>query len=210
MKFRYLVAMFIALSFSIPAFAADDAETMFANNDCKYCHAPYGKYSGPSISEIAKKYKGNNEAPALLEKKVREGGSGVWGVLNMPATPATVSDENIKAMVEWMLVPHGEELFKRNKCDACHDINKKLVGPSLKAIASKYASDKEAQGKLSLKVRTGGSGSFGSAVMPASEKSISNASIYSIVEWILTLPTTAEPKVEAKDAIKTKSNKKAK
>lgn len=210
MKFRYLVAMAIALSFSAPAFSADNAETLFTDNNCNNCHAPEKDFAGPSIKAVAKKYKDNKNAQALLEKKVREGGSGTWGVLNMPATPATVSDENIKTLVAWMLAPHGEELFKRNKCDTCHDINKKLAGPSLKAIAAKYASDKDAQGKLAFKVREGGSGSFGSMAMPATEKSVSNENINSIVEWILTLPTTAESKEEARDSKKAKTDKKAK
>lgn len=212
MKLRYLAALTVALSISAPAFAADKIVTLFKDSTCNNCHAPLRDMAGPSIKSIASKYKGDKGAQAMLEKKVREGGSGTWGAMSMPATAATVSDENVKTLVTWMLSQEGEALFKQSNCGTCHAADKKLVGPSLKNISAKYAGDKEAQNKLQLKVRNGGSGSFGSMAMPATDKSVSDESIYSIVEWILTQPTTpsAEPKEEAKESKKAKTDKKAK
>ena len=103
MKTRYLVAMAVALSVSSAAFAADDAAAMFKQSNCTTCHAPDKKMVGPSLKAIALKYAGNAEAQALLEKKVRAGGGGVWGSMPMPRTAAAVSDEKIKAIVEWIL-----------------------------------------------------------------------------------------------------------
>ena len=36
----------------------------------------------------------------------------------------------------------------KSKCAACHDVDKKKVGPSFKDIAAKYKGKKEAEGKL--------------------------------------------------------------
>lgn len=79
----------------------------------------------------------------------------------------------------------GAALFKQSNCGACHDISKKVLGPSLKDIAAKYAGDKDAHAKLETKVRKGGAGSFGSMPMPSTPKSVSDESIKTMVAWIL-------------------------
>ena len=103
MKISYLVAMAVALSVSAAAFAADDGEALFKKNKCSVCHKLEDKTVGPTLKAIAAKYADDKEAQATLEKKVRTGGVGVWGKMPMPRTPAAVSDEEIKTMVEWML-----------------------------------------------------------------------------------------------------------
>lgn len=220
MKFRYLIAMTAALSISAHTFAADNAETLFTENNCNNCHNRVKDVIGPSVKAVAIKYKGNDNAQAMLEKKVRDGGKGTWGNMSMPATPPSVSDEDIKAMVAWMLAQEGELLFKQANCSTCHALDKKTMGPSLKVISTKYASDKDALPKLLAKVRAGGSGTFGSMSMPATNESISDINIYTMLSWILTQPTlssdefkaeTREDKKEAVQAVKEKrSGKKAK
>lgn len=103
MNTRYLVALLAALSASAPVFAADDGEALFNKDKCSMCHKPDSKAVGPSLKELSAKYAGNKDAQAALEKKVRSGGSGVWGKVNMPPTPASVSDADIHAIVGWML-----------------------------------------------------------------------------------------------------------
>ena len=41
----------------------------------------------------------------------------------------------------------GADVVK-GKCVACHDVDKKKVGPSFKDVAAKYKGNKEAEGKL--------------------------------------------------------------
>ncbi len=103
MKTRYLVAMIVTLSASATAFAAGDGEALFNKNKCSTCHKLDKKTIGPTLKEISAKYAGDKDAPARLEKKVRTGGSDVWGTVPMPRTPVAVSDEEIKIMVAWML-----------------------------------------------------------------------------------------------------------
>lgn len=87
-----------------------DAYTRFAvarqfinQNDCNNCHHEDTKSVGPMFTEIADKYK-NKQAWALdsLSKKIRSGGSGVWGTVNMPAHPA-VSLNDAHTMVNYIL-----------------------------------------------------------------------------------------------------------
>ncbi|OGS93624.1 MAG: cytochrome C [Gallionellales bacterium GWA2_59_43] len=80
---------------------------------------------------------------------------------------------------------NGEAVFKKSSCVSCHQLDKKSVGPSLKDVSAKYAGDKGAQAKLETKVRSGGSGSFGTMPMPATPKTVADADIKTMVAWIL-------------------------
>ena len=103
MKIRHLIALTAALSVSATCFAADDGEALFKKSGCMGCHAVAKKTVGPSLNDIAAKYKGDKEAQTSLEKKVRSGGSGSFGVVAMPPASKSVSDESIKTIVAWML-----------------------------------------------------------------------------------------------------------
>ena len=59
------------------------------------------KVVGPSFKEVAAKYRGKDVEAALLEK-VKNGGSGVWGQIPMPAN-AQVPEQDLQAMVKWIL-----------------------------------------------------------------------------------------------------------
>ncbi|MCC8401893.1 c-type cytochrome [Paraburkholderia sp. MMS20-SJTN17] len=71
-------------------------------NACMGCHAVDRKLVGPSFQQIAAKYKGDAQAPARLARKVKDGGSGVWGVIPMPAHQS-MSDADIRTVVDWVL-----------------------------------------------------------------------------------------------------------
>ncbi|GAB7526937.1 c-type cytochrome [Paraburkholderia sp. 2C] len=71
-------------------------------NACLGCHAIDRKLVGPSFQQVASRYKGNAQAHTLLEHKVKDGGSGVWGAIPMPAHPA-MSDADIRTVVDWVL-----------------------------------------------------------------------------------------------------------
>lgn len=94
----------VAGSFATEACAADAPRgLMVANaNACMGCHAVDRKLVGPSFQQIAAKYKGDAQAPVKLTRKVKEGGSGVWGMIPMPAHQS-MSDADIRAVVDWVL-----------------------------------------------------------------------------------------------------------
>jgi cytochrome c len=77
-------------------------QTIASSNACMGCHAVDRKLVGPSFQQIAAKYKGDVQAPAKLALKVKNGGSGVWGAIPMPAHPA-MSDADIRTVVDWVL-----------------------------------------------------------------------------------------------------------
>ena len=81
---------------------AQDAEALYKKNGCTVCHAVDTRIVGPSLKEISAKYKGDKGAEAKLAEKVKKGGVGVWGQVPMPPN-AAVKDEDIKAIVHWIL-----------------------------------------------------------------------------------------------------------
>ena len=83
-----------------PAVSAD-ASALAAKNNCQACHAVDKKIVGPSYKEVATKYAGDTGARVKLEKKVKDGGSGVWGPIPMP--PNNVPDADLKALVASIL-----------------------------------------------------------------------------------------------------------
>ena len=103
MKVCYVIAMTFALSVSTTAIAANKAETLFIDGNCNNCHTHSIETVGPTLVQIADKYRGDKEAQGKLEKKVRTGGSGSWGVMPMPGTRQSISDEDIKILVAWIL-----------------------------------------------------------------------------------------------------------
>ena len=70
--------------------------------NCTACHAAAAKMVGPSWAEIAKKYKGDAKAPAMLAQKVKAGGAGNWGAVPMPPHP-NIKDNELSAVVQWVL-----------------------------------------------------------------------------------------------------------
>ena len=76
-------------------------------------------------------------------------------------------------------------LATSKNCLACHAVDKKLVGPSFKDIATKYAGQADALDKLSIKVIKGGSGAWGPVSMPANAQ-VTPADASKLVAWILT------------------------
>ena len=101
-----LGAALVAASFGVCAaeqpVSSANAMAIARSNACMGCHAIDRKLVGPSFQQIAEKYKGDAQASAKLEKKVRNGGAGVWGPIPMPSHPR-MNDADIKTVVAWIL-----------------------------------------------------------------------------------------------------------
>ena len=102
MSIRYLVLLAAGLVFAGNALA-ESGEELAKKSNCLTCHSVDQKVLGPSFKEVAAKYKNDKGAQAALEKKVRSGGGGAWGKMPMPPTAKTVSDDDIKGIVHWVL-----------------------------------------------------------------------------------------------------------
>lgn len=80
----------------------------------------------------------------------------------------------------------SEELFKKSNCMACHAIDQKRLGPSMKEVAVKYNGDASAADMLAKKIRAGGGGVWGQMAMPE-QPQVSEADAKTLAEYILTV-----------------------
>ena len=79
-----------------------------------------------------------------------------------------------------------EALAKAKNCMACHATDKKLVGPSYKDVAKKYASDAKAVDTLAAKIIKGGSGVWGAVPMPPNAN-VNDAEAKKLAAWVMSL-----------------------
>ena len=78
------------------------------------------------------------------------------------------------------------ELAQQKTCMACHSLDRKIVGPSYKDVAAKYAGQKDAADKLAEKIIKGGAGVWGAVPMPANPR-VSPAEAKQLAVWVLSV-----------------------
>ncbi|MDB5914198.1 MAG: cytochrome [Ramlibacter sp.] len=77
-----------------------------------------------------------------------------------------------------------QALANAKNCMSCHAVDKKLVGPSYKEVAVKYAGQKDAVDRLAVKIMKGGSGVWGPVPMPANSQ-VNEAEAKKLAAWVL-------------------------
>ena len=87
---------------SEPAVSEAEAMQLAKKNNCFACHAIDKKLVGPAWKDVAAKYRGDAGAEARLMNKIAKGGSGVWGVMVMPASPQ-ISETDRKILARFVL-----------------------------------------------------------------------------------------------------------
>jgi len=79
-----------------------------------------------------------------------------------------------------------QALAEKKNCLACHQVDKKLVGPAYKEVAAKYAGQKDAAAKLAEKIQKGGTGVWGQIPMPANPQ-VNAEEAKALATWVLSL-----------------------
>jgi cytochrome c len=78
-------------------------------------------------------------------------------------------------------------LAQTKNCMACHAVDKKMVGPAYKDVATKYAGNKDAAAMLAEKIQKGstpGKGNWGAIPMPANPQ-VNPAEAAKLAAWVL-------------------------
>jgi cytochrome c len=86
----------------------------------------------------------------------------------------------------------GRRLIESGTCLSCHQVDKPSVGPSYIAVARRYRGDTAATARLVRKIRTGGSGVWGQAMMPAHPQ-LTEAQATAMVAYIRSLGQPRTP-----------------
>jgi cytochrome c len=86
----------LIMAVSVPVLASAD---LAQKKGCMACHAVDRKVLGPAFRDVATKYAGRDLA--IMERSIREGGSGRWGPVPMPAQPQVTATE-AQALARWI------------------------------------------------------------------------------------------------------------
>ncbi len=78
-----------------------------------------------------------------------------------------------------------EALAKAKNCFTCHNVDKKVVGPSYKDVAAKYKGDAKAVDTLAGKIKAGGKGVWGPIPMPPNNVTPEEAK--KLATWVLSI-----------------------
>ena len=84
----------------VSALKSADVSSILSKNTCSACHGIDSKIVGPSFKEIAAKQSSKADAIAYLTTKIKNGGSGVYGAMPMPAQ--SLNDTDAKKVALWI------------------------------------------------------------------------------------------------------------
>ena len=157
-----------------------------ANAQCLTCHSALYVITQPPLSlkawtaEVLKMKKlygapiPTNVIPELAYYLAVNYGTGAPA--QVPAPPSVKAGPGNEMSVVKMATIYG--------CLACHQPDRKVVGPSYKDVRAKYLHDPDAIAKIMEQIHHGGTGKWGTAVMPPFT-AVSDADAKRLAEWIM-------------------------
>ena len=81
---------------------ADPVRLLAEKSGCLACHGPKQRLIGPSLAEIASRYRSDSGAEARLAAKVKSGSQGAWGAVPMPPQPQ-LPENDVRSLIRWIL-----------------------------------------------------------------------------------------------------------
>ncbi len=90
---RSFVPLFVVVCLLGRAGFAHADQALLVKKNCLACHSIDKRKYGPKLNEVAAKYVGDNNAAKKLAKKIKLGGTGVWGQDVMPPQPQVTNAE---------------------------------------------------------------------------------------------------------------------
>lgn len=118
-------------------------------------------------------------------------GPAVAPVAGLPAAAATAAADPNAGTDAGPRLLAGKALVEGNDCLRCHGMVRHYVGPSFQQIAERYRAREDAADYLARKIREGGAGEWGRAIMPR-HPHLDTAQSLQMAAWLLSLPS-AEP-----------------
>jgi glucose/arabinose dehydrogenase/cytochrome c551/c552/type 1 glutamine amidotransferase len=116
--------------------------------DCKSCHNEIDASIGPNYTAIAKKYKEDKNAISYLQKKIVEGGSGVWGEVMMAAHP-NISSTDTRQIATYIMSLNGDSSMKPSLSPKGSVISKAAKPGEVMVLTASYT-DNGAEGAIPL------------------------------------------------------------
>lgn len=122
-------------------------------------------------------------------------------MLDSDENPLTGNAEESVVKASWLLgcvlglssliaeaAPEGDALFRSKGCLACHQVDSRVVGPSFREVAERYATPLDAGtdkvSYLAGRIRAGSQGVWGGIPMPPNA-ALTEEETRQLAEWIL-------------------------
>ncbi|BDT73743.1 hypothetical protein os4_32960 [Comamonadaceae bacterium OS-4] len=105
---------------------------------------------------------------------------GADGVVKPPSPPAP---DAALAM--------GQAAVNASDCMRCHGVDRRYVGPAFNQVAARYQGRPDAVDYLAGKIRNGGSGEWGRALMPRHPQ-LSEEQARQMALWVMSLPAAVQ------------------
>ena len=110
-----------------------------------------------------------------------------WRIMRGPAQPAPVPAASASAEAR---IAAGKALVEGSDCMRCHGMARHYVGPAYQQIADRYRERADAAEYLARRIREGGAGEWGRAIMPRHPHLTEEQSLL-MAGWLLSLPAQA-------------------
>lgn len=85
----------------------------------------------------------------------------------------------------------GMAAVKASDCMRCHGVDRRYVGPAFNQVAARYQGRADAVDYLAGKIRNGGAGEWGRALMPR-HLQLSEEQAQEMARWVMSLPPAAQ------------------
>ena len=163
-----------------------------ANGQCLTCHSVEYVTTQPPMppafwtAEVKKMRQAygaqipDDQVAPLVDYLSRNYGAGT----NAQPLVSTAVPANPASRAAQATAVSGQALATRYGCVGCHQVSTKLVGPPFKDVAAKYHTDPNAYARISEQIHKGGSGKWGSVLMPPFP-TITDAETKALADWIL-------------------------
>jgi cytochrome c len=102
-----------------------------------------------------------------------------------PTNSAAVPSTNAGTVTDNMQPLSADAMATKYGCLSCHKVDVKVVGPAFKDVAAKYRNDADALEKIKQQIRDGGSGKWGSVVMPPYKTLVNDEQAGILGHWIM-------------------------
>lgn len=84
----------------------------------------------------------------------------------------------------------GMAAVNASDCIRCHGVDRRYVGPAFNQVSARYQGRPDAVDYLAGKIRNGGAGEWGRALMPR-HPHLSEAQAQQMAQWVMSLPPAA-------------------
>lgn len=91
----------------------------------------------------------------------------------------------------------AKDLAHETSCTSCHDMQRRLLGPSFHEVAERYAAHPDAAAILTESLRAGSNGKWGTSIGMPAQRQLDAREVRLLTRWILQLAREEPPSSHA-------------